>query len=121
MPRKQRIRCPSCKHRIEVWVDAAGKAHPVAQTNTWASGGTQGYHRRRALTGSEVLRSKHFNHIQNTSAPSVVEQRKSQRQQDALAELEGRFAERLTYRRGEVRPFRDTHPHRLQMIAKGID
>lgn len=121
MPRKQRLRCPSCKHRIEVWVDADGKAYPVAQTNTWASGGTQGAHRRRAITGSEILRSKKFNFVQNTSIPSVADRRKSQRQQDAVVEIEGRLAERLTYRRGSARPFRDTHPHRLQMIAQGIE
>jgi hypothetical protein len=121
MRRNQRIRCPACKDRIEVYVDENGKAWPVAQTSKWASGGTQGFHRRRAVTGSDVLRSKRFNQIANTSIPSMADRRKSQRQQDASAELEGRFAERLTYRRGQARPFRDTHPHQLQMIAKGID
>ncbi len=121
MRRNQRLRCPACKDRIEVHVDDDYKAHPIAQTTTWGSGGTHGYHRRRAVTGSDVLRSKRFNHIQNTTVPSVVERRRSQRQQDAAAEIEGRLAERLTYRRGRARPFRDTHAHRLHMIAQGID
>jgi len=121
MRRNQRLRCSACKARIEVYVDDDYKAHPIAQTTTWGTGGTQGYHRRRALTGSEVLRSKRFNHIKATHIPSVVERRKSQRQQDALTELEGRLAERRTYRRGYARPFRDTNAHRLHMIAQGIE
>ncbi len=47
--------------------------------------------------------------------------RMSERQKNARAEIDGRLANHLTYRRGKARPFRDTSPNRLQMIVQGTD